>query len=63
MGNKISVGESENEKNKRIYEYAKILKIQLKKDLTSKSINFDEFSIKIDKIERFIEYYESKYKV
>jgi len=46
MGNKISILESESEedKNKRVYEQAKKLKIQLKKDVTSKSISFEEFS-------------------
>ena len=64
MGNKISTekNESEEDKDKRIYEYAKKLKLQFKKDLTSKSINFKEFSEKMDLIERFIEYYETEYK-
>ena len=65
MGNNISVKESDSEedKNKKIYEHAKKLQIQLKKDLTSKSIGFEEFSEKINKIERFIAYYESKYNI
>ena len=64
MGNKISTekNESEADKDKRIYEYAKQLKLQFEKDLTSKSINFKEFSEKMDSIERFIEYYETEYK-
>jgi hypothetical protein len=64
MGNKISIvkNESEEDKDKRIYEYAKKLKLQFEKDLISKSINFTEFSEKMDLVERFIEYYETEYK-
>lgn len=55
--------ESEEDKDKRIYDYAKKLKQQFKIDLTTKRISFTEFSIKMDKIERFIKYYESKYNI
>lgn len=57
MGNKVSIeNESEENRNKRIYRYEKILREELKNDISSKRINFQEYSSKIYKIERFIKY-------